>query len=303
MKAYYHDIFTFPLPKEHRFPISKYAQVRKRILTEEILNAEDLLIPEPAGDEQLSLVHDREYIEKIKLGNLTPEEIRRMGFPWSPKLVERSRRSVGSTISACRTAFSEGISVNLAGGTHHAHPSHGEGFCVFNDVAVAARLSILEGYAKRVVILDCDVHQGDGTALIFSDDPTVFTMSIHGEKNFPFRKQKSDLDIALVDFTEDPEYLVALEYGVNKALDLSMADLAIYLAGADPYAGDRLGRLSLTKEGLAARDKFVFNKCFERGIPIAVTMGGGYANDIQDIVDIHVKTVREAVFYHERINN
>lgn len=302
MQVYYHDIFTFPLPREHRFPIGKYARVRDRLLSAGILNAEELIIPEAASDAQLSLVHNREYIEKINTGNLTPQETRRLGFPWSPGLVERSRRSVGSTIAAGRTAFAEGISINLAGGTHHAHPAHGEGFCVFNDVAVAARLSQLEGYATRVVILDCDVHQGDGTAMIFSDDPTVFTMSIHGEKNFPFRKQKSDLDIALADGTEDREYLAALDYGVKKALDSAEADLAIYLAGADPFAGDRLGRLSLTKEGLAARDKFVFKICFERRIPIVVTMGGGYANDIQDIVDIHVRTVQEAVHYHKRMN-
>jgi acetoin utilization deacetylase AcuC-like enzyme len=259
-----------------------------------VLIIDELTIPEPATDSQLSLVHDEEYIEKIKNGALSTAEIRRLGFPWSQELVERARRSVGSTIAACRAAITEGVGVNLAGGTHHAHAGHGEGFCVFNDTAVAARVLQSEQQVKNVVILDCDVHQGDGTASIFSGDPSVFTMSIHGEKNFPFRKQKSDLDVALPDQAGDEVYLDALNDGVRKALELAQANLAIYLAGADPFSGDQLGRLSVTKKGLADRDKFILGICHEWNLPIAIVMAGGYAKEPQDIVDIHIQTVREA---------
>jgi acetoin utilization deacetylase AcuC-like enzyme len=303
MKVYYHDLYTFPLPDGHRFPIQKYALLREHLLLKGVLQFDELYIPEPATDEQLNLAHSKEYVEKIKAGDLTADEIRRLGFPWSLSLVERARRSVGSTIAACRAAIVDGIGVNLAGGTHHAHADQGEGFCVFNDVAVAARVLQSETDIQRVVILDCDVHQGDGTAAIFSDDPTVFTMSIHGEKNFPFRKQNSDLDLALPDDTGDEIYLDALKYGVTRALELADAHLAIYLAGADPFGGDRLGRLSLTKDGLAKRDNFVLNTCYEWKLPVAVVMGGGYAKDLRDIVDIHTQTVRAAAEFFNKWRN
>ena len=269
----------------------KYALLRQRVMEERLIPLEDLQVGPAATDEQLTRAHDPEYVRRVKEGQLSHQEIRQIGFPWSPGLVERSRRSVGSTIAACRSALEGGLGVNLAGGTHHAGPDYGQGFCVFNDSAVATRAMQAEGQVVNVVILDCDVHQGNGTADIFATDPTVFTFSIHGAKNFPFRKKPSDLDIALDDDADDPIYLDALELGVKQALELAGADLAIYLAGADPYAGDRLGRLAVTKRGLAERDRFVLNACRSAGLPVAIVMAGGYGQRVEDTVDIHFQTV------------
>jgi acetoin utilization deacetylase AcuC-like enzyme len=209
-------------------------------------------------------------------------------------MVERSRRSVGGTIEASRAAMRDGIAVNLAGGTHHAYPDHGEGFCVFNDIAVAARAMQVESLAGQIAIIDCDVHQGNGTAVIFAGDASVYTFSIHGEKNFPLDKETSDLDIALPDETGDEEFLQALQSGAEVALQSARPDLVYYLAGADPFSGDRLGRLSLTKEGLAARDQLVLGLCRRARLPVVVTMSGGYARQIEDTVDIHFQSVKIA---------
>ena len=222
------------------------------------------------------------YLQRVVSGELAAEEQRRIGFPWSPQMVERSRRSSGATLAAARAALEEGVGVNLAGGTHHAFRDRGEGYCVFNDSAIAALTLQAEGRVRRVVILDCDVHQGNGTAAILAGDPSVFTFSIHAANNFPFEKEASDLDIELPDGTGDRDYLQALEKGVCRALSAAQADLAIYLAGADPFEGDRLGRLKLTKSGLAARDRMVFELCHASGVPVAVTMAGGYARRIED---------------------
>lgn len=294
IKAFYCDHFVLPLPSEHRFPIRKYSLLREGVLESGIVAPRNLLIPEAASDEQILLVHDADYLERVKSGHLSPQEIRRIGFPWSPEMVERSRRSSGGTIAACRAALCDGVAVNLAGGTHHAHRDHGEGYCVFNDSAIAARVMQAEGRVRRVVILDCDVHQGDGTASIFADDSTVFTFSIHGAKNFPFRKAISDIDIELDDGTGDDDYLALLEEGVQRALALAGADLAIYLAGADPYAGDRLGRLALTMAGLERRDRLIFDLCRQQHLPTAVVMAGGYARRVEDVAAIHLQTVRIA---------
>lgn len=294
MRAFYSDTFVLPLPPGHRFPMEKYALLRERVLSEGIVTPERLHVPEPASITELCRVHDANYVERVMHGQLTSAEIRRIGFPWSPQMVERSRRSVGATIAACRVALSEGVSVNLAGGTHHAFADAGAGYCVFNDAAVAARTMQAEGRAQRIAIIDCDVHQGDGTAAIFSDDPTVFTFSIHCTRNFPFRKQQSDLDIALPDATGDIAYLDVLELGVRQVFAIARPDLVIYLAGADPYYDDRLGRLSLTKAGLAERDRLVFGYCQAAGVPVAVTMAGGYARQISDTVDIHTHTIAAA---------
>lgn len=302
MKVFYHDLFTFPLPEKHRFPVEKYARLREAILADKIVPPENLLVSDPATDEQLSLAHDRDYIDKMKHGRLGENEIRKIGFPWSPQLVERARRSVGSTISACRAALADGIAVNLAGGTHHAYRDRGEGFCIFNDAVVAARLMQSEGRAKRIVILDCDVHQGNGTANILANDSTIFTFSIHGANNYPFAKEESDLDIPLPDGVGDKEYLAALSEGLNNAIKTIDADLVIYLAGADAFVDDRLGRLSLTKEGLATRDEILLSYCRAAGLPVAIVMGGGYAPEIQDIVDIHLSTVRIATAMYEKVN-
>ena len=300
MKIFYSDHFVLPLPPDHRFPMQKYALLRQAVVASGLVAPEEMLVPDAATDEQILRAHDAGYLERVKGGRLTRQEIRRIGFPWSPEMVERSRRSSGGTMGACRAALQDGVAVNLAGGTHHAFRDHGEGFCVFNDSAIAARAMQAEGRARRVVILDCDVHQGNGTASILAGDPTVFTFSIHGANNFPFHKEHSDLDIELPDGTGDAVYLEVLEEGARRALALSNPDLAIYLAGADPYAGDRLGRMALSMAGLAARDRLVLSLCHDERIPAAVVMAGGYAKDVGDIVAIHLQTVQIAAAMHQR---
>jgi len=291
MKIFYHDHFVLPLPDGHRFPMSKYALLRRRVAEAAVAAPDAMRVPRPATDEALRRAHTAGYLRKVKEGTLTSREVRRIGFPWSPQLVERSRRSVGSTIAAARAALREGVAVNLAGGTHHAGPNWGQGFCVFNDAAIAARALQAEGLVRRVVILDCDVHQGNGTAAIAAGDETIFTFSIHGAHNFPFHKEQSDLDVPLEDGADDDAYLTALDRGLRQAIERARADLAIYLAGADPYEDDRLGRLALTKEGLAERDHLVFRRCRDAGLPVAVAMAGGYARRVEDTVDIHLQTV------------
>lgn len=299
LKLFYHDHLELPLPEGHRFPISKYALLRRRLLEAAIVAPELLQVGPAATDQQILRAHTPDYLRRVKRGELSEKEIRRIGLPWSPALVVRSRHSLGSTIAACREALESGLAVNLAGGTHHAGPDYGQGFCVFNDSAVAARAMQAEKLAGRVLILDCDVHQGNGTAEIFTRDPSVFTFSIHGAKNFPFRKWPSDLDVALDDDADDAAYLDALEPAVLQAVERAQADLVIYLAGADPYAGDRLGRLAVTKRGLAERDRFVLSTCRSAGLPVAITMAGGYGRRVEDTVDIHFQTVQIAVWMAE----
>jgi acetoin utilization deacetylase AcuC-like enzyme len=288
MLIYYTDHFVLPLPTGHRFPMSKYDALRRRVAT---VAASMLRVPEAATDAQLARAHDPVYIAAVVAGTLDARAQRRIGFPWSPGMVERSRRSAGATVAACRSALTDGCGINLAGGTHHAHRDFGEGFCVFNDAAVAARAMQSEGGADRVLIVDLDVHQGDGTAAIFAADPSVFTFSMHARGNFPFRKQASDLDVELPDGTGDDRYLETLAVALARALERSGPQLVIYLAGADPFAGDRLGRLALTKAGLGARDELVLDALRREGIPVAIAMAGGYADRIDDIVDIHFETV------------
>ena len=294
MNAFYSDTFVLPLPAGHRFPMEKYALLRERVAECGIIAADKLHIPPAASDTQLLRAHTADYIERMERGLLTPQEVRRIGFPWTPGMVERSRRSSGATIEACLAALRDGYAANLAGGTHHACSDHGEGFCIFNDSAVAARELQARGLVQRVLVIDCDVHQGNGTAEITRGDDSIFTFSIHGEKNFPFRKEQSDLDIGLGDGAGDAMYLAALEGGLMEAIERSHADLAIYLAGADPYEDDKLGRLALTKAGLAARDRLVFDFCEQAGLPVAITMAGGYARTIADTVDIQAATIAEA---------
>jgi acetoin utilization deacetylase AcuC-like enzyme len=299
MKAFFSDRVALPLPEGHRFPAGKYSGLRQRVIDSGLFAIEDLIPAEPASDEQLLRVHTPDYVRRVTQGELTDKELRRIGFPWSPEMVERSRRSVGATIAACRFALEDGIAANLAGGTHHAYPDHGEGYCVFNDVAVGVRTMQAEGRARRMVILDCDVHQGNGTAAIFAGDDSVFTFSVHGQKNFPFHKEQSDLDIALPDGAGDAEFLNAVERGARYAIDHADAELAIYLAGADPFAGDMLGRMAVSKAGLAERDRLVFSLCQSAGLPVAITMAGGYAKNVEDIVDIHFETLRIASSNHK----
>ncbi|GIW86708.1 MAG: histone deacetylase [Isosphaeraceae bacterium] len=294
MKAWYSDTFVLPLPPGHTFPMAKYRLLRDRVLALGILAPSDLLIPPPASDDQLSLAHSPLYISRVRSGTLSEAEVREIGLPWSPALVERSCRSVGGTIEAARQALSDGVAANLAGGTHHAGPNRGAGYCVFNDAAVAIRVHQRAGLIRKAVVIDCDVHHGDGTAAIFAGDPTVFTFSIHGARNYPLRKPPSDLDVPLDDGITDADYLRQLAPALDLALARSQADLAIYLAGADPFAGDRLGRMALTADGLRRRDRLVLDRCRQLRIPVAVTMAGGYGRDIHQTVAIQAETLRQA---------
>jgi acetoin utilization deacetylase AcuC-like enzyme len=270
--------------------MEKYKLLRERL---EVATDIELAVPEAATTTALERVHTRDYVIRVLDGRLSGSEVRRIGFPWSPELVARSRRSVGGTLCAGRAALTDGAAANLAGGTHHAFADHGEGFCIFNDVGVAVGALKAEGAVARVAVLDLDVHQGNGTAAMFAGDDKVFTLSVHGENNFPFRKEAGDLDIALPDGSDDDTYLSAVQTGVEAAL-ANGADLVFFIAGADPFEGDRLGRLSVSKAGLAARDELVFEACARHGSPVAVVMSGGYAHDVHDAVDIHEATVRRA---------
>jgi acetoin utilization deacetylase AcuC-like enzyme len=294
VKVFYSDHFVLPLPEGHRFPMVKYAMLRERVAKAGVCGPEEMRVPLPVSDAEILRSNEESYLRRVVHGTLTEKEMRRIGFPWSERMVERSRRASGGTLGACLAALEEGFAANLAGGTHHAFADRGEGYCVFNDSAIAARAVQAEGLVERVVVVDTDVHQGNGTAAILSGDPSVFTFSIHGARNFPFRKEESDLDVALPDGADDGEYLDALEGALEKALDRSGAQLAIYLAGADPYEDDRLGRLRVSKEGLAERDRLVLESCRGRGIPVAVTMAGGYSREVDDTVDIHFQSIERA---------
>ncbi len=248
-------------------------------------------------DGVLALAHHPSYIARVSRGELSPAEQKTIGFPWSPEMVERSRRSAGATIAACRAALESGTAANLAGGTHHAYAGRGEGFCVFNDAAIAARLMQAERRARHVAIVDLDVHQGNGTASILAQDDSVFTLSLHAANNYPFTKECSDLDVALPDGLADAGYLDALRMALADMFARVSPDLIIYLAGADPHEGDRLGKLKLTLDGLAARDRMVLEQASRRGIPVALAMAGGYGRNIQDTVDVHVQTIAIAAEY------
>jgi acetoin utilization deacetylase AcuC-like enzyme len=292
MKVFYSDHFVLPLPAGHRFPMAKYSMLHERVAN--ICGPGEMRVPLPVSDGEILRAHEEGYVRRVVDGALTHKEIRRIGFPWSMRMVERSRRASGGTLGACLAAHQDGFAANLAGGTHHAFADRGEGYCVFNDSAIAARAVRAAAMVERILVVDTDVHQGNGTAAILRSDPSIFTFSIHGARNFPFSKEESDLDVALPDGADDGEYLEALEDGLERALDASRAELAIYLAGADPYEDDRLGRLAVSKEGLAERDSLVLESCRERGIPIALTMAGGYARKVEDTVDIHFRSIQRA---------
>ncbi len=274
--------------------MEKYSRLREALLASGEFSPADFHLPHAATDKELGRAHDLSYIHAVSHGQLEKTAEKQIGFPWSEGMVERSRRSAGATIGACRAALEDGVSANLAGGTHHAFRDHGEGFCVFNDAAVAARAMQAEGRAERVLIVDCDVHQGNGTASILRGDDSIFTFSIHGARNYPFDKEQSNLDIELPDGCTDTAYLLQLEHGLDTAFDLARPELVIYLAGADPYHDDRLGRLSLSFDGLAERDRQVLARCREHGTPAAIAMAGGYARNIDDTVSIHATTIRLA---------
>ena len=297
LHAFATDRFDLPLPPGHRFPFTKYRLLRERLEASALVDLMRIAEPEAASYQQLQLVHEPSYIHRLKAGELSDLEQRRIGLPWSPQLVERSCRSTGATIAAARAAMDDGAGIHLAGGTHHAFPDHGQGFCVFNDVAVAIRVLQEEGVVQRAIVIDCDVHQGNGTAYIFREDESVFTFSMHGERNFPFAKCDGDFDIALPDGTTDSQYLALLEDAVAQ-LPLADAQCVFYLAGADPYQEDRYGRLNLSKQGLADRDHLVLSACRNIRSPVVVLMAGGYARQIDEIVDIHTETVRLTIELH-----
>jgi len=294
LTLFYADHFVLPLPPGHRFPMAKYARLREKLAAGVEFREDDFRVPPAATDAELGRAHCPAYLGRVVSGTLGAPEIRAIGFPWSEAMVERSRRSAGATLSAARDALVQGWSANLAGGTHHAFFDRGEGFCVFNDAAIAARAMQAEAGLSRVAIVDCDVHQGNGTAAILRGDDSVFTFSIHGARNFPFAKEASDLDIELADGTGDEEYLWHLERGLDGTLERSNPQLAIYLAGADPHEGDRLGRLKLTTRGLERRDELVLGRLAARGIPVAIAMAGGYGREIDDTVAIHAQTILAA---------
>lgn len=306
MQVFYADQFVLPLPAGHRFPMGKYRLLRDRLAAE---RPEVRLLPaEPATDGELALVHQPRYIAGITEGTVDPAVMREIGFPWSTAMADRARRSVGATIAACRSALREGLAANVAGGTHHAYAHKGGGFCVFNDAAVATRLMQAEALragrrSMPVAIVDLDVHQGNGTAHIFRDDESVFTLSLHGQKNFPFRKEASDLDVELPDGCRDDEYLAVLELALQELERRFEPQLVIYLAGADPHEGDRLGRLKLTWDGLEARDRRVFEWAWARGVPLAFAMAGGYGHRIEDTVQVQANTFRVAAGYWQRWQN
>jgi acetoin utilization deacetylase AcuC-like enzyme len=304
VKVFYSDTFVLPLPETHRFPMRKYSMLREQVEEAGIAGESELLIPEPVTDRQILRAHDPDYLERIVTGTTTRKEQRRIGFPWSLGMVERSRRASGGTLGACRAALAEGYAANIAGGTHHALSHRGEGFCIFNDAPISVRALQDEGLIRRAIVLDTDVHQGNGTAEILAGDDLVFTFSMHGAKNFPFEKERSDLDVELSDGAGDEEFISSLIWGLDEAFARSHAgepggpEIAIFLAGADPFEGDRLGRLGVTKPALAERDRLVLEGCRERGIPVAVVMAGGYADEIQHTVDIHLQSVERAARMH-----
>ncbi len=300
MHVYYSDTFTFPLPEGHRFPLQKYRLLRERLQQQPAACGAELRMSPRANREELLLVHEPRYVDAFCAGQLDKEHNQRIGFPWSEQLVERTLRSAGGTIAAVRAVLrgeSEDAAAYLAGGTHHARKDRGAGYCVFNDVAIGARIAQREFGARSVLIVDTDVHQGDGTAAIFADDPSVFTFSIHGAQNFPAQKAASDLDVALPDGTGDDDYLRALRHGLAESFARAQPDFVIYLSGADALQGDRLGRLAVTAAGLAARDLIVLEACAARRLPVVTVMGGGYGKDIGATVEAYLASVMATLRY------
>lgn len=298
MKAFYADHYVLPLPTGHRFPMEKYGKLRDLVSQ---LDGVQLENAPAATDTQILYAHDPSYLVKVLQGTLSIQEQQEIGFPWSKQMVERSRRSAGATLAAAKIALKEGVAANLAGGTHHAYRNRGSGFCVFNDSAITARALQKEIDSKlKIAIIDLDVHQGNGTASILQNDASIFTLSIHGENNFPFKKEVSDLDIGLADETGDELYLESLHQGLELLDKRFKPDFIIYLAGADPHEGDRLGKLSVSKDGMRQRDQYVFQFGLERHIPIAFSMAGGYGKEIQTTVEVHFQTIQTALQFQKK---
>jgi acetoin utilization deacetylase AcuC-like enzyme len=289
VRAFAHDVFTYPLPDGHRFPLAKYRLVREAA---ESLDGIEVRDAEAATWPQLRLAHTVDWVERVRDGRLERREVLALGLPWSPQLVERARRATGATIAAARAALEDGVAANLGGGTHHAFAHVGRGFCVFNDVVTALHVLRALGEVRRVLVVDVDVHQGDGTHALLAADADAFTLSINGFRNYPFRRVPGDLEVELPDETGDDRYLDELGRALPEAVRRAGPELCFVLAGADPYEGDRLGRLALTKRGLVERDVLVRDTLAAAGVPVCVTLAGGYAEDILDTVEINVNTLR-----------
>jgi acetoin utilization deacetylase AcuC-like enzyme len=291
MQVFYTPRYYADIGPGHVFPIRKFELVRDKLLAEGTLEPAEIVEPAPAPLEDVLLVHTTDYVSRLCSGNLSPKEIRRLGLPWSESLVQRSFYAVGGTLAATRASLAAGYSSNLAGGTHHSFPERGEGFCVLNDVAIAIRAMRERKLFQRAAIVDCDVHQGNGTATIFAGDMDTFTFSIHGANNYPLFKAESTLDVELADGTSDTEYLETLAKHLPSVF-AAEPEIVFYLAGADPYRGDKLGRLAVSIDGLRERDAYVLRECYEREVPIVTVMSGGYGKDINDTVEIHCNTIR-----------
>ena len=301
MKCVYHPSYQIALPPGHPFPMSKYLLLKEQLLAEGTLSAHDIRQPEPLEDETLGLVHTPEYLAKLASSGLSAAEQRRLGLPWSEALWQRSRLASAGTLLAARAALGQGLAGNLAGGTHHAFADHGEGFCVLNDVAIAIRRLQAERSIERAAVVDLDVHQGNGTAAIFEAEDEVFTFSMHGERNYPLAKMRSNLDVPLKDGVGDAEYLGALQRHLPRVLDTACADIVFYLAGVDVAAGDRYGKLALTEEGIRRRDQCVIEAVRDRGLPLVIVLAGGYAATRARTAELHAHVFREAVAYERRM--
>ena len=299
MQVFYTPRYYADIGEGHTFPIRKFQLVRDKLLAEGTLRPDEVFEPEPASLEDVLLVHTEDYVSRLCNGELTSKEIRRLGLPWSESLVRRSFYAVGGTLAATSASLTDGYSSNLAGGTHHSFADRGEGFCVLNDIAIAIRAIRARKSIQRAAIVDCDVHQGNGTATIFNGDPDTFTFSMHGANNYPLFKATSTLDVELRDGTSDAEYLETLATHLPRVFE-SDPEIIFYLAGADPYEKDKLGRLALTIDGLRERDAYVLRECYEREVPIVTVMSGGYGKDIDDTIEIHCNTIRMVKEIFER---
>jgi len=295
LKIAWDPIYAHPLPEGHRFPMLKYELIPGQLKYEGVIDASNLFNPQPAAEETVLLTHDRDYLDKLLQQQLSPSEQRRIGFPQSPELTRRELIITQGTIDCCTAAFENGVSMNAAGGTHHAFRDRGEGFCLLNDFAVAANELLRRNIVQKVLIIDLDVHQGNGTASIFANEPRVFTFSMHGQSNYPFHKEKSDLDIGLADGSDDATYLRLLEEALPPLLESTAPQFVFFLSGVDVLSTDRFGKLKMTMEGCRRRDEFVFRQLYQRSLPCAVSMGGGYSPDVRTIVEAHCQTFRAAI--------
>lgn len=294
LKIAFSPIYQYQLPEGHRFPMIKYELLPEQLIYEGTITSSNLFHPEPLTESSILLTHEASYWTKLKELNLTPKEIRRIGFPLSEELVIRGTHISNGTLQCAKFAFEHGVAMNIAGGTHHSFTDHGEGFCLLNDIAIAANELLRQGLAKKILVVDLDVHQGNGTAQIFRKEDRVFTFSMHGAKNYPTRKENSDLDIGLPDKTEDALYLKTLRNTLPRLIDEVQPDFVFYLSGVDVLASDKLGRLSMSRAGCKERDRVVFQYCQQNQLPVAVSMGGGYSEKIADIVEAHANTFRVA---------